>query len=227
METILVIEDDRSIALGLEKNLRFEGYRVLTAHDGAEGLEMAINKTPDAILLDVMLPGMNGFEVCKTLRKHEISIPIIMLTARDQDIDKIMGLDLGADDYITKPFNVGELLARVRASLRRKKILEGDAGEPFCFGDVTVDFAGQSVGRKGKDVEISLKEFELLKYLVRNRGKALSRDQILNKVWGYDYYGTNRTIDNFITKLRQKLEKNPNQPRHFITIRGLGYKFQE
>jgi DNA-binding response OmpR family regulator len=227
METILVIEDDQSIALGIEKNLRFEGFRVLTARDGEEGLELAINKAPDAVILDVMLPRMSGFEVLKTLRKHEITIPVLMLTARDQEIDKIMGLDLGADDYITKPFSIGELLARVRACLRRRKIVQGTDMETFTFDDVEVDFPGQSVRRRGKEVEISLKEFELLRYMIQNRGKALSRDQILNKVWGYDYYGTNRTIDNFITKLRQKLEKNPNKPLRFITIRGLGYKFQE
>jgi DNA-binding response OmpR family regulator len=227
METILVVEDDPAIALGLEKNLRFEGFTVLVARDGAKGLDMAINKSPDALILDVMLPKMSGFEICKALRKHDVKVPIIMLTARDQEIDKIMGLDIGADDYITKPFSVAEVMARLRACLRRRKMADGDSEGTFEFDDVVLDFSGQTVSRKGKDIEISLKEFELLKYLVQNRGKALSRDQILNKVWGYDYYGTARTIDNFITRLRQKLEKNPDSPRHFVTIRGLGYKFQE
>ncbi len=227
METILVIEDDQAIAMGLEKNLRFEGFGVILAKDGQSGLEAALGKSPDAVILDVMLPKMSGFEVCKALRKHDAKMPIIMLTARNQEIDKIMGLDLGADDYITKPFSVAEVLARLRACLRRGKMAGEEAGGEFKFGEGTVDFAGQTVSVKGKDVEISLKEFDLLKYLIQNRGKALSRDQILNKVWGFDYYGTSRTIDNFITRLRQKLEKNPDSPRHFITMRGLGYKFQE
>ncbi len=227
METILVVEDDPAIALGLEKNLRFEGFGVLIARDGAKGLDLAVNKTPDAMILDVMLPKMNGFELCKALRKHDIKIPIIMLTARDQEIDKIMGLDIGADDYITKPFSIAEVMARLRACLRRTKAAEGESEGVFGFDDVSVDFSGQTVSRKGKSLDISLKEFELLRYLIQNRGKALSRDQILNRVWGYDYYGTARTIDNFITRLRQKLEKNPDSPRHFVTIRGLGYKFQE
>jgi two-component system alkaline phosphatase synthesis response regulator PhoP len=224
VQTILVIEDDRSIALGLEKNLRFEGFRVQRAEDGQKGLEMAIDGKPDLIILDVMLPKVSGLEVCRTLRKSEIYTPVVMLTARDQEIDKVMGLELGADDYITKPFSVAELVARVKAHLRRKKVYEGEEIESAQIGDSTVDFAGQTVTRKGKAVEMSLREFELLKFLIRNRNKALAREEILNKVWGYDYYGTPRTIDNFITKLRQKLEKDPDDPKHFVTVRGVGYK---
>ncbi|MHC5036013.1 MAG: response regulator transcription factor [Planctomycetota bacterium] len=225
METILVVEDDRSIALGLEKNLRYEGYRVLRAEDGKKGLELAIDAKPDLVILDVMLPKINGYDVCRTLRKSEIFVPIIMVTAKDQEIDKIMGLELGADDYITKPFSVGELVARVKAQLRRKKVYEGEDVETFAFGDVEIDFVGASVSRKKKVLDLSFREFELLKFMVRNASKALSREEILNKVWGYDYYGTQRTIDNFITKLRQKLEKNPDKPKHFLTVRGVGYKF--
>jgi DNA-binding response OmpR family regulator len=172
-----------------------------------------------------MLPKVSGFEVCRTLRKSEIFTPVVMLTAKDQEIDKIMGLELGADDYITKPFSVAELIARIKAHLRRKKVYEGDDIETFSFGEVEIDFVGASVARKKKPVELSFREFELLKFMVRKAGKALSREEILNKVWGYDYYGTQRTIDNFITKLRQKLEKNADKPKHFITVRGVGYKF--
>ncbi len=225
METILVVEDDRSIAKGLEKNLRYEGYKVIRAEDGKKGLEMAIDGKPDLVVLDVMLPKLSGFEVCRALRKSEIYLPVIMLTAKDQEIDKIMGLELGADDYLTKPFSVAELIARIKAQLRRKKVYEGDEVSSFAFDDVTIDFVGASVHRKKKPVDLSFREFELLKFMVRNADKALSREEILNKVWGYDYYGTQRTIDNFITKLRQKLEKNPDKPRRFITVRGVGYKF--
>jgi len=227
METILVVEDDRSIALGLEKNLRYEGFKVLRAEDGQKGLEMAIDAKPDLLILDVMLPKVSGFEVCRALRKSEIYIPVIMLTAKDQEIDKIMGLELGADDYITKPFSVAELMARIKAQLRRKKVYEGEEIATYAFSDVEIDFVGADVKRKSKNVDLSFRELELLKFMVRHAGKALSREEILNKVWGYDYYGTQRTIDNFITKLRQKLEKNADKPRHFITVRGVGYKFVE
>ncbi|MHC4598404.1 MAG: response regulator transcription factor [Planctomycetota bacterium] len=227
METILVVEDDRSIALGLEKNLRFEGFAVLRAEDGQKGLEMAIDARPDLVVLDVMLPKVSGFEVCRSLRKNEIFVPIIMVTAKDQEIDKIMGLELGADDYITKPFSVGELVARIKAQLRRKRVYEGEELDTFAFGDVEIDFVGAAVTKKKKPAELSFREFELLKFMVRNTCKALSREEILNKVWGYDYYGTQRTIDNFITKLRQKFEKNPDKPKHFITVRGVGYKFMK
>ncbi|MHC4777046.1 MAG: response regulator transcription factor [Planctomycetota bacterium] len=227
METILVVEDDRSIALGLEKNLRFEGFSVLRAEDGQKGLEMAIDAKPDLVVLDVMLPKVSGYEVCRSLRKNEIFVPIIMVTAKDQEIDKIMGLELGADDYITKPFSVAELVARIKAQLRRKRVYEGDELDTYAFGDTEIDFVGASVSKKKKAVDLSFREFELLKFMVKNAGKALAREEILNKVWGYDYYGTQRTIDNFITKLRQKFEKNPDKPRHFITVRGVGYKFMK
>jgi DNA-binding response OmpR family regulator len=227
VETILVVEDDRSIALGLEKNLRFEGFSVLRAEDGQKGLEMAIDAKPDLVVLDVMLPKVSGYEVCRSLRKNEIFVPIIMVTAKDQEIDKIMGLELGADDYITKPFSVAELVARIKAQLRRKRVYEGDELDTYAFGDTEIDFVGASVSKKKKAVDLSFREFELLKFMVKNAGKALAREEILNKVWGYDYYGTQRTIDNFITKLRQKFEKNPDKPRHFITVRGVGYKFMK
>lgn len=225
METILVIEDDPSILLGLRKNLEFEGYRVLVARDGEEGLQMAFDVKPDLILLDLMLPELSGFEICREVRKHESTVPILILSAKDQETDKIMGLELGADDYITKPFSVKELVARVKTALRRTRALEGE-DKPFTFGRVEVDYAGRVLRVSGEPVECTPKEFDLLRFLIRNRGRVLSRDQILNKVWGYDYYGTPRTIDNFVQKLRQKVERDAQDPDHILTVRGIGYKFE-
>ncbi|RME73990.1 MAG: DNA-binding response regulator [Planctomycetota bacterium] len=226
METVLIVEDDPSIRLGLQKNLKFEGYDVLTAADGERGLQLAIDRPPDLIILDIMLPKISGFEICKTLKKNDINVPIIVLSAKDQDIDKIMGLDLGADDYVTKPFNVRELLARINSVLRRKRRYERERAEKsFRFGPFTVDFEGQVLLKDGQPIDTSVREFKLLRFLVENRGKVLERREILNKVWGYDYFGTARTIDNFITKLRQKIEPTPERPQHIVTVRGVGYKF--
>ncbi len=225
METILVIEDDPSILLGIRKSLEYEGYKVLVARDGEEGLAMAFDARPDLILLDIMLPHVNGFEICRSVRRHEPTLPILIISAKDQEIDKIMGLDLGADDYIAKPFSVKELVARVKAALRRTRALAGEQ-EPFEFGRVEVDYAGRVLLVDGKPTECTPKEFDLLRYLITNKGRVLSRDQILNKVWGYDYYGTPRTIDNFIQKLRLKVEKDAQDPDHILTVRGIGYKFQ-
>ena len=225
MDTILVIEDDPSILLGLRKNLEYEGYAVLVAADGEKGLEMAFDSKPDLILLDLMLPHVNGYEICRSVRKHEPTVPILILSAKDQEIDKIMGLDLGADDYITKPFSVKELIARVKSALRRTRALDGE-DSPFLFGRVEVDYAGRVLRVDGEAVECTPKEFDLLRFLIRNRGRVLSRDQILNKVWGYDYYGTPRTIDNFVQKLRQKVERDAQEPDHILTVRGIGYKFE-
>lgn len=224
METILLIEDDLAIQTGLKKNLRYHGYDVMVAADGANGLELAIDKRPDLILLDIMLPSMSGFEICKTLKRHDIETPIIILSAKDQEIDKIMGLDLGADDYITKPFSLPEVVARINAVLRRKRRYD-KAIETCEFGKVVVDFTGRSVEVEGQVVDLSPREFELLTFFVKNEGQVLERQQILNRVWGFDYYGTPRTIDNFVTKLRQKIEDRPDKPEHFLTVRGVGYKF--
>jgi two-component system alkaline phosphatase synthesis response regulator PhoP len=220
---ILVVEDDMAIAFGLQKNLQFEGYEVVVATDGEAGLSRAIDARPDLMILDIMLPKVNGFEICQALRKQGIDIPIIFLTAKGQESDKILGLDLGGDDYMTKPFSVRELLARVKTILRRVK---GDEPELVAFGDVEVNFKAQTVKLRGQDVSLTSKEFELLRYLMRSEGKVLPRDSILNKVWGYDYYGTARTIDNFINRLRQKIEDDVDNPRHILTVRGVGYKFQ-
>ncbi|MCI0340155.1 MAG: response regulator transcription factor [Planctomycetales bacterium] len=227
LDSILIIEDDRSILSGLSKNLRYEGYGVLTAEDGERGLAMAVDRKPDLIILDLMLPGASGFEICRSLRRVRIHTPILVLTARDTEADKVMGLDLGADDYMTKPFSVVELLARAKALLRRSRDFEEGGPASYAFADVEVDVRGRALRRKAREVAVSPREFDLLVFLLRNRGRALAREEILNKVWGHDYYGTARTIDNFVTKLRQKIEKDPDDPRYLLTVRGHGYKFAE
>lgn len=224
MEAILIIEDDPAILLGLAKNLKYEGYQVLTTQDGGEGFELAITKIPDLIILDLMLPTLSGFEICKKLRSKKIPICIIMLTARDQEMDKIMGLDLGADDYITKPFSINEFIARVKAVLRRKHYFESTK-QNFSFGQFEIDFIGRVVLCKGKAIETSSKEFDLLKLFIENEGKVLTREEIISRVWGMDYYGTSRTVDNFITKLRHKLVGEDNHIEYIVTARGVGYKF--
>jgi len=223
---ILVIEDDPAIRLGLRKSLGYEGYRVLEAADGERGLEMVFERRPDLVVLDLMLPRLNGFEVCRTIRKHDRTIPILILSAKEQEVDKLMGFDLGADDYVTKPFSTRELVARVKAALRRTA--PGGVEEPiFEHRHVQVDFPGQRLLVHGQPVEVSNREFRLLRFLIENRGRVLSRDQILNQVWGYDYEGTARTIDNFINKLRSKIELDPTSPDIILTVRGVGYKFAE
>ncbi|MCD4656820.1 MAG: response regulator transcription factor [Planctomycetes bacterium] len=225
METVLIVEDDESIRLGLEMNLRNLGYNVISASEGDKGLSLALSKNIDLIILDVMLPKISGFEICVELRNREILIPILMLTAKDQEIDKITGLELGADDYITKPFSIRELLARAKAMLRRKRAYEAKT-ETFIFGEFQLNLSGQVLIREGEnEIELSQKEFLLLKYFLQNAGKVLSREKILRDVWGYDYYGTDRTVDNFVNKLRQKIEKDPTSPMYLLTQRGAGYKF--
>ncbi len=224
MESILVIEDDPSIARGLTQNLRFEGYSVQHAIDGQTGLEMAVSKPPDLLLLDVMLPRLNGFEVLRELRRLELEVPVIMLTAKAEEIDKIRGLDLGADDYVTKPFALAELLARVRAVLRRKRRYD-KKNERVTFGDAEVDFAAARATFKGEAVKLTARELELIKLFVEREGQALTREEIVRRVWGYDYEGTDRTLDNFVSRLRQKLEHDPADPKHFLTVRGIGYQF--
>ncbi|MBI4617697.1 MAG: response regulator transcription factor [Planctomycetes bacterium] len=225
VETILIVEDDPAILLGLEKNLRYEGYQVLSETDGERGLEMAIDKSPDLILLDILLPRLNGYEILRTLRKHGVRTPVIALTAKDREDDKIRGLELGADDYITKPFSLRELRARVHAVLRRARRSE-DRVAQATFGDVEVDFEALRCRRLDEDVSLTTREFRLLQFLVENQNRALPRKEILDRIWGYDYYGTSRTIDNFINRLRAKLEEDPNRPRHILTVRGIGYTFR-
>lgn len=222
---VLVVEDDASIRLGLEKNLSYEGYEVVTARDGEAGLAAAFSERPDVIVLDLMLPGVNGYEICRQVRKHDASVAVLILSAKGFEQDKVLGLDVGADDYVTKPFSVKEVLARVRALLRRKRALDVEA-EVYAFGRAEIDFTARVVRVGGDVVETSKKEFELLRLFVRNRGRVLSRDQILNHVWGYDYDGTPRTIDNFVQKLREKVEEDPDAPEHLRTVRGVGYLFE-
>jgi len=223
---ILVIEDDPAIRLGLRKSLGFEGYRVLEAADGERGLEIAFEAKPDLIVLDLMLPRLNGFEVCRTIRKHDRTTPVLILSAKDQELDKLTGFGVGADDYVTKPFSTRELAARIKAALRRTQPA-GATEEAFQHGRIRVDFAGQTLDVDGASVEVSNREFRLLRYLIENRGRVLSRDQILNQVWGFDYEGTARTIDNFINKLRSKIEEDPANPAIIVTVRGVGYKFAD
>ena len=221
---ILVVEDEPAMVAGLRDNFEFEGYEVITARDGAEGLQRALDESPDLVVLDVMMPRMSGLEVCKQLRAKRASIPIIMLTARGQEVDKVVGLELGADDYVTKPFSIRELLARVKSVLRRTAVLPKDLDQ-HSFSDVEVDLRRCRVLRSGKVLDVSSKEFELLKYFICHAGETLSRDRLLEEVWGYDNSPTTRTVDTHLVHLRQKLEPDPEQPQYFLTVHGTGYRF--
>jgi two-component system OmpR family response regulator len=223
---ILVVEDDPNILEALKYNLGREGYDTLTAVDGAQAIEAARANKPDLIILDIMLPKMSGFEVCRILRK-EMAVPIIMLTARDDEIDKITGLDLGADDYMTKPFSMRELMARVRAMLRRMEIKTVIPETPVKSGDLEIDIRHHMITRAGIALNLSPKEFDLLVFLAGNKGLVFSRDQLLEKVWGYEYSGDTRTVDVHIRWLREKIENNSEEPKRLITVRGVGYKFEE
>jgi|SRR6516162_4054886 len=222
MTRILIVEDEPNMVAGLRDNFEYEGYEVLTASDGAEGLGRALNDAPDLVILDVMMPKMSGLDVCKQLKAKRPSMPVIMLTARGQEVDKVVGLELGADDYVTKPFSIRELLARIKAVLRRA---HGGSQERYAFGDVAVNLRTCQVTRDGKPVEFSAKEFDLLKYFLCHPGEALSRDRLLEKVWGYNSFPTTRTVDAHIVHLRQKLELKPEEPRFILTVHGVGYKF--
>jgi len=224
-QRILIVEDDPSIRLGLQRSLSFEGFSIDVARDGEEAITKAFDKKPDLILLDLMLPKLNGFEVCKTVRKYDPKIPILILSAKGDEGDKVLGLELGADDYVTKPFSIRELVARVKAVLRRRKVASGDV-ESFKEGTLEIDFQGQRLVVDGAEQECTTREFKLLEYLIKHRGRVMSRDQILSEVWGFDYEGTPRTIDNFINKLRLKLEKDATNPIWIQTVRGTGYKFR-
>jgi DNA-binding response OmpR family regulator len=221
---ILIVEDEPDMVLGLKDNFEFEGYEVITATDGEAGLERARAQKPDLIILDVMLPRMSGLEVCKSLRGEGWEGPILMLTARGQEIDKVVGLELGADDYVTKPFSIRELLARVRAVLRRtdgsKKRLT-----QYSFGDLELDFEAYGATKAGEALDLSPREFELLRYLIERKGETVTRDKLLEDVWGYDSYPSTRTVDTHIAKLRSKIGDSGSEPRWILTIHGMGYKF--
>jgi DNA-binding response OmpR family regulator len=221
---VLVVEDEEALLLGLEENLKYEGYEVYTAKDGADALEQAAAHAPELILLDVMLPRMSGYEVCRTLRDKGCTMPIIMLTARQDEFDKLHGFEMGADDYVTKPFSIKELLARVRAILLRGQSRASE-DQAFVFGDNRLDMDARVLTRAGAEVTLTRTEFDLLAYFCRNEGKALSRDQLMNDVWGTEYYGTQRSLDSFVSNLRSKIELDVRSPKYILTVHGVGYKF--
>lgn len=224
--TILVIDDEPHIVLGLKDALEFEGFRVLTAASGREGSQLAHRERPNAILLDLMLPDINGYQVCEEVRRTDPFVPILMLTAKSQEADKIRGLDAGADDYVTKPFSVGELVARLRALFRRTQ--RPSETLTFRIGSVSVNISTHSLQREGQPAEtLSFYEVELLRLLHERLGQPVSREEILNKIWGIEANPSNRTIDNFIVKLRKKIEDKPEKPEHILTVYGFGYKLVE
>ncbi|ATB45757.1 response regulator transcription factor [Corallococcus macrosporus] len=224
---ILVVEDDLSILTGLSMNLRFEGYEVLQAQDGRTGLARALDESPDLVVLDVMLPELNGFEVLKELRQRGRDTPVVVLSAKGLEPDKILGLNLGADDYVVKPFGLQELLARIKAVLRRRYPSAGAGSPPpVTFGDVSVDMAARTVARAGTPVELTAQEFKLLAHFLAHPGRTFTREELLSGAWGYHYEGSARTVDNFMRQLRLKFEPDPEAPRHFLTVRGLGYRFE-
>lgn len=225
-ETILVIEDDVSLARGIAHNLGFEGYKVLQAADGVSGLRLACDARPDLVILDLMLPRMRGLEVLAALREAGLAFPVIILSARGQEADKVAGLRGGADDYVTKPFGVSELLARVEVALRRSREARRRESEPvLVFEDLVIRPDRRLVVRSGSEVRLTAREYDLLFFLATHPDRAFDRDTLLRQVWGWDYEGTPRTVDNFIHSLRNKLEADPAAPRHFLTVQGVGYRF--
>lgn len=229
---ILVVEDDKTLLDVVKYNLVKEGYEVAVAVDGIQALEVARSEKPEVIILDIMMPKLDGLEVCRILR-NEMTVPILMLTARIEEIDKVVGLEMGADDYMTKPFGVRELLARVRAMLRRMEMMKQEAGagnetSPSVVkaGDIEIDAARHRVSVRGSSIELSPKEFDLLFFLTGNRGRVFNRDFLLDRVWGYDFAGDTRTVDVHIRWLRQKIEADPAHPKYLVTVRGVGYKFE-
>lgn len=222
---ILIIEDERDLVAGLKLNLEADGYEVDGAYDGEDGLRKALTGEPDLMILDLMLPGLGGLDVCRELRRNNVRLPILMLTAKGEEVDKIVGLEMGADDYLTKPFSVRELLARIKALLRRTAGDEKSISGLYRFGDVEVDFAHFTVNRGGREFDLTALEVDVLRYLIAHRGEVVSREALLEKVWGYEKFPTTRTIDNHILKLRKKIENDPSRPRHIFSIYGEGYRF--
>ena len=227
---ILIIEDEKAISDIIKFNLVKEGYQVETAYDGIDGLAMALACGADLVLLDIMLPGMDGFEVCRKIRETS-NVPVLMLTAKEEEVDKVLGLELGADDYITKPFGMRELIARIKANIRRQNIAGGvspelQASDVKTFGALEIDLNRYEVRKNGNVLELTLREFELLKYLAEREDKVYSREQLLEEVWGYEYYGDIRTVDVTVRRLREKLEDDPANPQYIMTKRGIGYYFR-
>lgn len=224
MNKILIIEDDPAVSKGLEISLKKENYESITESDGEAGYKTALKIRPCLILLDIMLPNKNGFDICKDLRLKGHNFPIIMLSAKAEEADKVIGFELGADDYVTKPFSVKELMARVKAILRRRSVILNEFSN-FSFDDVTLDFAKLEAQKGNKKIEMSLKEYEILKYIIRHEGNIVSRNDLLDEVWGYESFPTTRTVDNYILMLRKKIEADPSHPKHILTFHSAGYKF--
>ena len=225
---VLIVEDDEAMSIALRDGFQYEGYSVTVAKDGESGLQMATSEGPDLILLDVMLPKMTGLDICKQLRGDGNSVPIIMLTARGQEIDKVLGLKLGADDYITKPFGFMELLARAEAVLRRTRVLAAVPAAPpetYRFGDISIDFKRHEAKKGSQPIDLSPREFQLLAYFIQHTGEIVTREKLLDTVWDYNAIPFTRTVDMHIAKLRKKIEDNPSDPKHIVTVHRLGYKF--
>lgn len=223
---ILVVDDETSIVNIIAYNLKKEGYEVLTANDGEAGLEKAINSSPDLVLLDIMMPKMDGYTVCRKIREKS-DVPIIMLTARADEVDKVLGLEMGADDYVTKPFGNRELMARVKANLRRIPSLKEKTGNLQVYGDLTIDFDRYEVSKRGELINLTLREYELLKFLATQNTQIFTRETLLEKVWGYEYFGDVRAVDVTIRRLREKIEDDASKPRYIMTKRGIGYYFNQ
>lgn len=225
MKCILLIEDEQAMARGISDALQHNGYEVTNAGDGESGLNLLEEKKPDLILLDIMLPGMDGLEVCRILRERGFTLPVIMLTARSEEVDMVLGLEFGADDYVTKPFSIRELITRIKAHLRRADHFSLQGIKEYSFGDIRFDFSAHKALRNGKPVKLTAIEFSLLRYLIQNKNQVVSRDNILNEVWGYDIVPDSRIVDTHILNLRKKLEKDAHNPDYILTHHGVGYKF--
>lgn len=224
MTKILIIEDDPAILKGLEESLNAESFQVLSAENGEKGRELIKTENLDIIILDIMLPDINGFDLLKEIRKEGCNIPVLMLTSKHEEVDKVLGLELGADDYVTKPFSVRELIARIKAILRRKEVLTKDFIE-YSFDDIHINFKNCEITKNSKQIKVTAKELSVLKYLIQHRGEVVTRDNLLNDVWGYDVFPTTRTVDNIILSIRKKIEPTYSDPKHLITVHSLGYKF--
>ena len=225
MKKILIIEDEHDLVKGLKINISDEGFEVDWADNGTEGLRKAIEESPDLIILDIMLPGMNGLDVCRELRRKNIATPVIMLTAKGEEIDKVVGLEIGADDYMTKPFSIRELIARIKARLRSAEREIKTELKSYSFGDIEIDFTSFKARRKGQEMEFTSLEMGILRYFITHRGEVISRNDLLDKIWGYESYPTTRTIDNHILKLRKKIEDDPSHPSYILSVYGGGYRF--
>jgi two-component system alkaline phosphatase synthesis response regulator PhoP len=223
MPRILIVDDEPEMVRGLEDNLRFEGYQTLAATNGKEGLALALREAPDLVVLDIMMPELSGWDVLRALRQRGMDVPVILLTARGEEVDRVLGLELGADDYVTKPFSLRELLARVRAVLRRPGPRQ--KGEMLACGDVRLHLRARQAFKAGKEVKLTRKEFDLIRYLMEHPGEVLTRDRLLDEVWGYEVYPTTRTVDTHVLRLRQKFETDPERPQYILTVHGQGYKF--